>query len=75
MNAGDAVPPRQTRAVPGAVPNRIKEELDDAKASLKEMAEKVKGKVRTGHGVPRSPEERLKAGVPYSKWSKPCVTI
>lgn len=34
---------------------------------LREAAEKAKGKVRSGHGAPRSPEERLKAGVPYSE--------
>lgn len=28
--------------------------------------QKAKGQARQGHGVPRSAEERLKAGVPYS---------
>lgn len=57
------------RASPGASPNRIKddEEQKDLKADLREAAEKVKGKVRTGQHAPRSPEERLKAGVPYSE--------
>jgi hypothetical protein len=70
-----AAPARATRAIPNAAPNRIKEELDSAKASLKEAADKVKGKVRQGHGVPRSAEERLKAGVPYSESFSSVITL
>jgi hypothetical protein len=62
MSAGDARPPRST-------PNRMHEE-EEEKMNLREMKENVKGKARVGHGVPRSPEERLKAGVPYSESSQ-----
>jgi hypothetical protein len=61
MTAGDTRPPR-------ASPNRVHYDEDAEKVNLREAAEKVKGKVRSGHGVPRSPEERLKAGVPYSEF-------
>ena len=65
----DASAGAKTRVAPGASPNRIRDEDDgsDIKAELREAAEKVKGKVRTGQHAPRSPEERLKAGVPYSE--------
>jgi len=59
MSAGDARPPRST-------PNRLADEEEES-VNLKELKESVKGKARAGHGVPRSPEERLKAGVPYSE--------
>jgi hypothetical protein len=59
MSAGDARPPRST-------PNRLADEEKEP-FDLKGLEESVKGKVRVGHGVPRSPEERLKAGVPYSE--------
>ena len=59
MSAGDARPPRST-------PNRLADEEEES-VNLKELKESVKGKARVGHGVPRSPEERLKAGVPYSE--------
>lgn len=62
MSAGDTRPPRST-------PNRLQDEELDEKVDLKGMKEKVKGMGRVGHGVPRSPEERLKAGVPYSESS------
>lgn len=58
---------KASRASPGAAPNRIREEEANGKVDLREAAEKVKGKVRSGHHAPRSPEERLKAGVPYSE--------
>jgi len=60
MSAGDARPPRST-------PNRLADEEEES-VNLKELKESVKGKARVGHGVPRSPEERLKAGVPYSEF-------
>jgi hypothetical protein len=60
MSAGDARPPRST-------PNRLVDEEEES-VNLKELKESVKGKARVGHGVPRSPEERLKAGVPYSEY-------
>lgn len=65
----DASAGAKTRVAPGATPNRISRDEDekDLKADLREAAEKVKGKVRTGQHAPRSPEERLKAGVPYSE--------
>jgi len=59
MSAGDTRPPRGS-------PNRLPEE-EEEKVNLREASEKAKGKARVGHGVPRSPEERLKAGVPYSE--------
>jgi hypothetical protein len=59
MSAGDARPPRST-------PNRLADEEEES-VNLKGLKESVKGKARVGHGVPRSPEERLKAGVPYSE--------
>ena len=67
MSAGDTRPPR-------ASPNRVHYDEDEAKVNLREAAERVKGKIRNGHGAPRSPEERLKAGVPYSE-SPPVVVL
>jgi hypothetical protein len=64
---GQAAPPRTTRAIPNAAPKRLQDDEASGKIDLREVKEKVKGKVRQGHGAPRSPEERLKAGVPYSE--------
>ncbi|WVQ79039.1 hypothetical protein IAT38_001131 [Cryptococcus sp. DSM 104549] len=65
LQPGDEVdaPPRPKRVDPGASPQRImrgghREELED----LKEVA---KGQPGYGGGRPRSPEERLRSGVPY----------
>ena len=69
LQPGDEIagPPRLHRETPGASPQRIqkhgpnKEEWESAKvaASGKEYGQ--------DHGRPRSPEDRLRAGVPYSE--------
>ncbi|KAK8861437.1 hypothetical protein IAR55_002256 [Kwoniella newhampshirensis] len=66
LQAGDEVeaPPRPKRVDPAAAPQRImdvggKDEWDSAKA----VAQGQPG--YDGHGRPRSPEERLRSGVPY----------
>ena len=40
---------------------------EKAREAWDEAKEAVKGSKHQGHGRPRNPEERLKAGVPYSE--------
>ncbi|WRT65518.1 uncharacterized protein IL334_002463 [Kwoniella shivajii] len=76
LQPGDEVeaPPRPKRVDPNAQPQRI---MDAAGSKLKEGWESAKeavvekGSKYEGHGRPRNVEERLKAGVPYSKLRSP----
>ncbi|KAK4685661.1 nucleobindin, partial [Tremellales sp. Uapishka_1] len=64
LKAGDAVQPpkRPVRADPGAQPARFKKP-SSSKADWDSAKEGAKGKAHDG--IPRSAEERLRAGVPY----------
>ena len=70
LKAGDPVepPPRLVREAPGATPQRLAKSDGSGKEDWQRAGEQARGK-EYGHeqGRPRSPEERLRANVPYSK--------
>lgn len=68
LKAGDEVPPppRLHREDPGATPQRLsKSAASPGKADWAKAGQDAQGK-EYDHGRPRSAEERLRAGVPYS---------
>lgn len=74
VKAGDEAqdyqtPPPRQRVVPNAQPNRIRDgqQSDTVKSVLDEAKQRLTGGEYDGH-KPRSAEERLRAGVPYSEW-------
>ena len=73
LKAGDEVPkdiPVPKRVAPGAQPNRITGNVgDERRQELHEAKERAGKGVHDSHnqGPPRTPEERLKRGVPYSE--------
>nr|XP_018264522.1 uncharacterized protein I303_02692 [Kwoniella dejecticola CBS 10117]OBR86680.1 hypothetical protein I303_02692 [Kwoniella dejecticola CBS 10117] len=74
LKPGDEVDPPPKipiqRADPSAQPQRILKAAGNAvKEEWESAKEAVKGEKYSGHGRPRNSEERLKAGVPYSKFT------
>jgi hypothetical protein len=61
-------PPRLHREDPGATPNRITRGKGDGKGEWEKAGKEAHGREYSGEGRPRSAEERLRAGVPYSEW-------
>lgn len=57
----------------GAAPNRIKDgqQSDSVKTKLDEAKQRAQGEAGYDGHKPRSAEERLRAGVPYSELSGP----
>lgn len=74
LQAGDPVdgPPRLVREDPGASPQRLAKLAGQAKEDWQRAKEEARGKeYGHDHGRPRSPEERLRANVPYSEYFGP----
>jgi hypothetical protein len=72
LKAGDEVPPppKLVRQDPGASPSRMKMGKTGGgldKEDLDGLKEGVAGSRHDAHSRPRSAEERLRAGVPYSE--------
>lgn len=71
LDAGDEVPgpPRLHREDPGASPQRIQKGQGPGKDDWESARAAASGKeYGPDHGRPRSPEERLRIGVPYSEY-------
>lgn len=71
FKAGDEVPPppRLHREDPGATPQRLQKTVGAAKDDWAKAGQEAKGKeYEHDHARPRSAEERLRAGVPYSEF-------
>lgn len=69
LKAGDAVPPKLQRTVPGAAPQRLQE--GDERPGKEEWAKASRAAggahYRADDSRPRTDEERMKKGVPYSE--------
>ncbi len=72
LEAGDEVPPppKLHREDPGASPQRIQRGKGPDKDTWESAKAAVSGQgYGPEHGRPRSPEERLRTGVPYSEYA------
>ena len=72
LQPGDPVPaspPRLHRADPNAIPQRLQRgEPKKTREDWEKLGKAApEDPYQLGHGRPRSPEERLRAGVPYSE--------
>ena len=76
VKAGDEAdesltPPPRQRVIPGAAPNRIRDGQEDVREDLQDAKRRAResgGEYQYDGHKPRSAEERLRAGVPYSEY-------
>lgn len=68
LKAGDEAPPVIQRVMAGAAPNRLGEQADSKRKELDDAKNRARGGEGYDGHKPRSAEERLRAGVPYSEF-------